>query len=785
MTGERERDRTFVARDDVLRGIDGAAVERGDGTAVVRLHFVPSALQTGKAPVLRDDELARTPVRLEGPGALGWRVVGLTPAGDEPHTLALELARSAAAPPALAEPVVVRLAGLRDIAPGFDRVTVHLVAPGVPDDVEPAASLPVRVPASTQIDYLTKDYAGFRQLMLDRLSATLPAWSERHAADEGVALVELLAYAGDYLSYYQDAVATEAYLGTARRRTSVRRHARLLEYRLHEGCTPRVWLHVDVPSSGNPAQPKVLWLERGFRAGTINDPASQTPPSTFTSLEPARVRETNNVFDIYDYGLDTFALQPGATRAALLVPAQDPPSLEAGDVLIFEQAASPVTGVAADADPRLRQAVRLIARPRRIADPLRRAINVWEIVWHARDALAFALPVAARIGAGALRVDRLAHVLGNNIPADYGAPQNERLPDVPPQGPYRPQLQHHGVTFAVPYDTAAERTQPAAALTELVPYKAVADVQLTELYEAGVAWYPARDLLDAVRDASVFAVDADADGVATLRFGDGVYHGRVPHPGASFQAAYRTGNGPTGHLGPDVLVDVLAHPPLSDAHVEGLRVRNPLPPAGGQHPEDLDRVRTAAPLAARARKSAVVPADFVARAVELPGVRAAASGVAFTGSWRTVRVYVQSDAGGPGGESTAFLRSVRDALEPFRLANADLLVAGPAYVTVQLAMTIVTDPQLERERLRARVDASVAALLRARTFTFGETVYASPFVAAAMGVTGVLDARVERLGRVGVAQAPDAEAPAVHMAAHEIAHVARALVTFADEEPLA
>ena len=36
--------------------------------------------------------------------------------------------------------------------------------------------------------------------------------------DVGVMLVDLLAYVGDQLSYYQDAVATEAYLGTARQR---------------------------------------------------------------------------------------------------------------------------------------------------------------------------------------------------------------------------------------------------------------------------------------------------------------------------------------------------------------------------------------------------------------------------------------------------------------------------------------------------------------------------------------------------------------------------------------
>ena len=80
--------------------------------------------------------------------------------------------------------------------------------------------------------------------MLDRLALLVPDWRERNAADVGIALVELLAYVGDHLSYQQDAVATEAYLGTARRRVSSRRHARLVDYLMHDGCNARAWVHV-------------------------------------------------------------------------------------------------------------------------------------------------------------------------------------------------------------------------------------------------------------------------------------------------------------------------------------------------------------------------------------------------------------------------------------------------------------------------------------------------------------------------------------------------------------
>ena len=93
-------------------------------------------------------------------------------------------------------------------------------------DCQPRCDCPPAPLDEPEIDYLAKDYASFRRLMLDRMAALMPEWRERNPADLGITLVELLAYVGDHLSYQQDAVATEAYLGTARRRVSVRRHAR-------------------------------------------------------------------------------------------------------------------------------------------------------------------------------------------------------------------------------------------------------------------------------------------------------------------------------------------------------------------------------------------------------------------------------------------------------------------------------------------------------------------------------------------------------------------------------
>ena len=93
-----------------------------------------------------------------------------------------------------------------------------------------------------EIDYLAKDYRSFRQALIDRLPAIAPEWVERHEADLGMALLELIAYAGDQLSYQQDAVANESYLGSARQRVSVRRHARLVDYEVDEGASARAFV---------------------------------------------------------------------------------------------------------------------------------------------------------------------------------------------------------------------------------------------------------------------------------------------------------------------------------------------------------------------------------------------------------------------------------------------------------------------------------------------------------------------------------------------------------------
>src|SRR5262249_44986119 len=92
--------------------------------------------------------------------------------------------------------------------------------------------------------------ASFRQLLLDIVAQRNPTWLESNPADLGIALVELLAYEGDHLSYFQDVVANEAFLDTARKRVSAKRHARLVDYRMHDGRNAWTYVHFTVDPAG-------------------------------------------------------------------------------------------------------------------------------------------------------------------------------------------------------------------------------------------------------------------------------------------------------------------------------------------------------------------------------------------------------------------------------------------------------------------------------------------------------------------------------------------------------
>src|SRR5262249_48000410 len=147
--------------------------------------------------------------------------------------------------------------------------------------------------------------------MLDRLSVVMPDWPERTPADMAIVLVELMAYVADSLSYYQDAVATEAYLGTARQRISVRRHARLLDYAVDEGSNARTWICVTAmqgSGAGGATPPSGTQLLTGApRSPSLNDenavPGAFEPEAAlvFETLQDVTIHADRNLIRFHTW----------------------------------------------------------------------------------------------------------------------------------------------------------------------------------------------------------------------------------------------------------------------------------------------------------------------------------------------------------------------------------------------------------------------------------------------------------------------------------------------------
>lgn len=621
------------------------------------------------------------------------------------------------------------------------------------DDSCPPTIFPV-----PEINYLAKDYASFRQLMLDRLAVTMPDWQERHVPDLGITLVELLAYAADHLSYYQDAVATEAYLNTARQRISVRRHARLVDYNLDEGTNARAWVSVRTSSDTPLIKPNDFYFITGFAGlksvqGNMvkHDDLTQVTPSNYEVFEVVshtpdtalKFFEKHSEMRFYTWGDTECCLPVGATRATLLDgPPQQPtpPSgniaapqraatsttqrmlnLKAGDVLIFEEVIGPKTGNTADADPMHRHAVLLINVSERV-DALLNNTPVLDIEWAPEDALPFSLCISSRLPApDCRRIDNVSVARGNVVLVDHGRTTHDDLGNVPVgevtgecacdgsvietttvPGKFTPPLPKVPLTFAEPTMPLA----PASTLVKRDPHCALPQVWLSTPpadddalpSDANPQWWFARThLLDSSADDKHFVAEMDEGGRAHLRFGDGEL-GMRPEAGAVFRARYRIGNGPSGNVGRESIAYIVLR---RDAW-SGLTVqpRNPMAASGGVAPESMAEAKLLAPHAFRSKlMRAVTAADYATIAAQRSDLQGAAARLRWTGSWYDARVAI--DPLHVEFADERLCANVAAFLYPYRRMGHDLDVVPARYIPLDIALRVCVLPHHTRGEVKA------------------------------------------------------------------------------------
>jgi hypothetical protein len=639
------------------------------------------------------------------------------------------------------------------------------------------------------LDYEAKDYSSFRQLLLDLLPQLNPNFTEKNPSDLGMAVLELLAYAGDRLSYFQDAVGNEAYLDTLRQRISARRLAKLIDYQMHSGRNAWTFVHLAVdrnippttaiplplgskivsrigtPLAGDTNSPGVVIDTAKITAQSLQSDPALAQVVVFETSIGADLYSSNNLIYFHTWGNEDCCLSKGMTEAYLY--AQGPnsglamlPTLRAGDYLLIEEVLGPMTGAPADANPAHRQVVMIDETPNsslsdnffsnnllaggvvqpRIAGDL--ALPLLRVHWRSDDQLKYPFRISARLNTG-VQVNNISVARGNIVPADHGLTTQEQISlaaPVPADPPFRPSLTYAPLTMQIQppqvnYDSVTGRiTTPRPTLTG-DPLQAQPAITLLVTFPSTQnLWTPAADLLGSSGFDLQFVPELDNQERAVLRFGDDEY-GQSIAGATAIIATYRFGNGALGNVGAESLMHLAM--PLGFSGIT--QVRNLLPAQGGVDPETIADVQQRAPEAFHAvQYRAVTEADYASTAKLLPQVQSAVATFRWTGSWYTVFIGILPSSSSdvinePKGLmqlSSSLQQTVFSFLDGYRLAGYDLEIRPPQFLPLEIDLRLCVASDYFAADVAQAVEAALSSqILSDGTkgfFYFGNFVFGQP-----------------------------------------------------------
>jgi len=649
------------------------------------------------------------------------------------------------------------------------------------------AGSPPPAPAPS-IDYLTRDYDSFRHVLMAEMAKRVPGWQPSSEADLDQVLIDLIAAQADELADHHDRVIAERAITTARRRVSLARHARLVDYHLHQGNQASTW--VAVIASGTSADLPALGNDPGGNLdewAVWNGSDWRDPEAVVFALPHDGTRWRRRVFAalnelrLYTWGDTVTALEAGATTADITLatggsevaaitleellngasvlqtttPAQADVDT-AVDTLLIEEALNPSTGTENGRNVARRQALRLLP----LGGPEPRAVRQQDPVtgdwfvrvrWVDEDALTQNFCFVCDCGGTLVRDLTLFH--GNLLHVTQGRPHETRfLPPSPlplpaaDDGRLRsldhghwlrrqrqegPQQIDDAVICALPASagTLAWRATPANGIT---PPRSTLAVGVSGFASD---WSERIDLIDSRDDEEHYIVEVHENQTAQIRFGNGI-NGRALPEDAEVAARYRSGQGLAGNVG----ADMLTH---SSGGVD--QVWNPFDVVDGREPEATSELLRRAPEAYRRHQlRAVTLADYAARAEEVSGVAHARARYAWSGSWRIVRLAI--DPLGGGAVLPALRQHIASHLDALRLIGDDVELRAAEYVPLDIRVTLCAQSGYWIEDLRVELEMAFSdedlpggakGLFHPDLWTFGQPLYASQIIGRALAVTGV------------------------------------------------
>lgn len=223
--------------------------------------------------------------------------------------------------------------------------------------IAPAPAVIWNRPGLSEITYRIGTFGSFRQSMLAEIHRypELSGLATRESDDHAVTLLELFAALGDVLTFYNERIANEMYLGPALHKASVEQLVALLGYlprpalsatgalsfEIEEGKSTRIWQGLKVMSIPGPDEVAQIFetLEEIRGAGRLNAAPVFAPFARINPLEEGRTTAPITALAGLGSG-DTFVIfgrnaieektlrslvdEPGGTQARWSPPVQAP-----------------------------------------------------------------------------------------------------------------------------------------------------------------------------------------------------------------------------------------------------------------------------------------------------------------------------------------------------------------------------------------------------------------------------------------------------------------------------
>ncbi|MGY1617345.1 hypothetical protein ACI797_11465 [Geodermatophilus sp. SYSU D00691] len=658
----------------------------------------------------------------------------------------------------------------------FDPLRTRLpvrLRPECPDPGSCFETPPARPPrrASPVHDYLARDWRSLRAALIEYLLRRDPA-ADLSPADPAITVLELFAHAGDLLHYRLDRMATEAYLGTARLRTSVRRHARLMDHVPAEAVSATAWVLLQAEANGSVVDVRP--------EDTAVASAGETLGFTLELEQPLSVHPALGEIPIYDWGEDACCLPAGATECVLVRPlpadAAGAPWLLAGDALVFEvvdpedrarhrawsrrDPAAPwpaVDGTRArfrEPLPSRAAAVVTLTEVTDLADPLApTGMRLSRVRWRAADALPRPYPVGIDTGAGG---DEVTVARGHLVRAHHGRLVGGPSAAAPRDGgrPGEVWLTGGGTGGVPGVSRRSSGTPYRLELRVLLPSGGRV---LAEHVPSLLAVTSATQL------AYVLEVEDHEPPVARFRTGA---VGLAPPLGSQVRARYEVGAGEVGNVPAGALQllernsaagNIDAAPVWTT--VPGVVARNPEAAAGGREPVPLDATRRDAPqLYVAAPRRAVSVVDHAAAVAREPGVQGAAAERSWSGSWPVVQTVVDLLDTGTGAPEPDDVRlaELSALVDDIRMLGTEGRVSVGTAAGLVISLEVCATPGADPEEVRRRVlavlrpgTAQAPGLFSPSRLQLGRPVYVSAVLAAVSAVPGVDAVEVREARRLG------------------------------------